>query len=530
MRARLQKISLGPTLRARYPRTVADRQTPFLIGVLLLTVLPAPARAQGPEAATGSSGPQTDRRSRSPERRGPQIVFGGDVLYDAPLAYQLRRRARAIGRRAAYREVFADLAPALRTADLAVVNLEVPISNRYRERSAAEDVPVFRAPPDFLDALDAAGVDAVTVANNHAYDQGLRGLRSTQRAARARSMGLIGVGADAREASAATVFAVGDARIAIAAWTEGTNHRPRDAEGTSPRIALLRDNNVRRTIESARAQAQLVVAVFHWIREDLVRPRPMMREVAREAAEAGADLVIGHGTHVPGQTEVIQTQDGRRVTVLYSLGNLLAAMEQPAGQLNARAVGVRDAPLAMIETRWARDRLEVAAVRLRYHWIARPLGLAPWMEGGSLPVARTVSLDAELERLARSACGSRCDRRAAMYRRRIALMDRAMVNVHAPAVSGSERADRQLASAAAAPSAAGSRGARFATHTRAGRARTEPPRTSRRPSRVVIPDSDPRLRPYLRGQVFPITFVPGAVQERTVGARALAEIVALMRA
>jgi poly-gamma-glutamate synthesis protein (capsule biosynthesis protein) len=360
---------------------------------------------------------------------GPTLALGGDVLYDAPLAYQLRRRAREVGRPAAYREVFADLAPSLRAADLSLVNLEVPVAPRYRSRDPVEDTPVFRAPEDFLDALRHAGVDAVTVANNHAYDQGRRGLGDTLRAAARRNLRTVGAGDDARQAARPVTVEARGARVALAAWTEGTNHRPRRGEGPRPRIAFLRDGTVAESLRLARARADLVVAAFHWTQEDLTRPRPVMRRAARDAAEAGADLVIGHGTHVPGRTEQLVTADGRRVTVLYSLGNLLAAMEQPAGRLDSRAVGVRDAPLALVRTRWREGRLEVADVEVRHHWIARPINRAPWLDGGRLAVSRPVRIDAELRRLSAADCGRPCAFRAAAYRRRVGLVDAAMARL-----------------------------------------------------------------------------------------------------
>lgn len=465
--------------------------------------------------------------SSAQDRAGPTIAFGGDVLYDAPLAYQLRRRARAVGMEGAYREVFADLAPALTAADLAIVNLEVPISARYRERTPEADLPIFRAPEHFLDALKAAGIDALTIANNHAYDQGLRGLRNTVAAAASRAVPLIGVGADATSAARPSMLSAGGARIALAAWTEGTNHRPRGSEGASPRIAFLRDDTMSEGLRGARNDAQLVIAVFHWVREDLTRPRPLMRAFARQAAEAGADLVIGHGTHVPGSTEIIETSDGRRVRVLYSLGNLLAAMEEPAGMLNSREVGVRDAPLALIRTRWRAGRLEVSDVELRYHWIARPLGVAPWLEGGSLPVARPVALDSEIQRLARTPCGRRCEHRADLYRRRIALMDRAMADLGQPMPA---LVEPPRVAARPAPRPRAPARARPARTRRPRVARAPSPRPARRrPTRVVVPDTDPRLLPYLRGVAFPMTFIDGAVAERTVDAAALSRVVALMR-
>lgn len=476
---------------------------------------------------------------------GPLLALGGDVLYDAPLAYQIRHRADEVGSEEAWREVFADLAPSMRDADLTVVNLEVPISPRYRERVSAQDLPVFRAPEEFLDALCAAGVDAFTVANNHAYDQSTRGLRDTIRAAQQRRVPLIGHGDDAASAASARVLRVGRARIAIAAWTEGTNYRPPAEEGSRPCIAFLRDGTVRDTIVRARAESDLVVAVFHWVREDLTRPRPVMRETAREAAEAGADLVIGHGTHVPGSTEIIATSDGRRVRVLYSLGNLLAAMEEPMGTLASEEVGVRDAPLAMVSTRWSGRRLEVAGVEVRHHWIARPVGRAPWMSGGSLAVSRPVAIERELQRIERTQCGSECDHRASAYRRRVVLVNGAMADLAEPLpprepllVASAEAHPVEVERLEAEEDAALRVDARERSApldraldgpaTREPRDAGDPSMPRSTPPRPVIADSDPRLAPYLRGIVFPMEFHDGRVAERSVDPAALSRVIALM--
>ncbi|MEC7524924.1 MAG: CapA family protein [Myxococcota bacterium] len=457
------------------------------------------------------------------QRPGPQLALGGDVLYDAPLDYQLRRRAREVGRAQALREIFVDLAPTLAQADLALVNLETPVSRRYRDREEGPDrgAAVFCAPDDFLDALVSAGVDAVTIANNHAYDQGTRGLANTVAACEAREVSTIGAGEDAAAAARARVVEVAGARIAIAAWTEGSNRRPQSHEASRPRIAFLRDGTIAESLRAARGDASLVIAVFHWIREDLTRPRPVMRRVAREAAEAGADLVVGHGTHVPGATETLTTSDGREVPVLYSLGNLLAAMEEPAGTLLSTEVGVRDAPLAMVRTEWAGERLRVREVEVKHHWIARPLGSAPWLEGGTLGATRPVSIEAELRRLASASCGQRCDLRAAALQRRVALIDAAMSPVDAPAPPP------RLAALPSPPARSRSPRPRPA-RSRPARSRPRGSAPTRAPSPRTA-DSDPRLAPWLRGAELRVTFPEGGARESSVDARAIARLAALLR-
>lgn len=443
------------------------------LSILAILVFTAPVRAQD----------------------GPTIALGGDVLYDSPLAYQLRARGRSVGRREAYREVFADVAAALGPADLSIVNLEVPISPRYRGRDPIPDAPpVFRAPADFVGALREAGVDAVTLANNHAFDQGVLGLVNTLRAIDEHELVPIGAGDDPAEP---VTLRAGTALIAIAAWTEGTNHRPDSREGSTPSIAILRDGAIAPVIARARAGgAHLVIASFHWTQEDEVYPRSLMRAAAREAAEAGADLVYGHGTHVPGRTETIATSDGRRVPVLYSLGNLLAAMEEPAGTLVSREIGVRDAPLAIVRTRWRGERLEIAGVAFRHHFIARPTEAPDESRG----LFRPVALELAMAQLASMQCDE-CPRRLAAYRRRDELMRDALRPIDEPPIVREAAPRREIA----------------------GVPRAQPAPVSR------VPDADPRLAPLLRGVPLTITFREASTIEASVDAALIARIAALMR-
>jgi poly-gamma-glutamate synthesis protein (capsule biosynthesis protein) len=73
--------------------------------------------------------------------------------------------------------LLAPVAPLLARADLAMVNLETAITQR------GEPVPGkafhFRSPPESFVALKAAGVDVVTMANNHALDYGPIGMEDT---------------------------------------------------------------------------------------------------------------------------------------------------------------------------------------------------------------------------------------------------------------------------------------------------------------------------------------------------------------
>ncbi|MBI3764316.1 MAG: CapA family protein, partial [Chloroflexi bacterium] len=99
------------------------------------------------------------------------LVAGGDVML-----------ARQIGDRLAAGEVdypFALVAETLRSADIAAVNLECAISDRGE--SLPKKAYRFRAPPSAAASLALAGIDVVTLANNHAMDYGPEGLADTLR-------------------------------------------------------------------------------------------------------------------------------------------------------------------------------------------------------------------------------------------------------------------------------------------------------------------------------------------------------------
>src|ERR1700690_3949923 len=113
------------------------------------------------------------RRSVPPEvvprTRETRIVLGGDVM----LSRFVGRLARAHGDPAF---PFRDLAPLLAAADIAFVNLEAPFSDRG---NVVESGMIFKAEPEMVEALQTAGMDIVSTANNPARDCAAYGIDFT---------------------------------------------------------------------------------------------------------------------------------------------------------------------------------------------------------------------------------------------------------------------------------------------------------------------------------------------------------------
>src|SRR5258708_27746997 len=132
--------------------------------------------------------------------------------------------------------------------------------------------------------------------------------------------------------------------MAVVAASEGVNLPASRGEAGSPRVAILEPSLFQHAIARARADSELTIAVLHFTDADAhdALPTDGMRTWCERAADAGADLIVAHGPHVPGPRERIVARDGRVVPVLFSLGNLVAAMEAgPDGASSGGPAGPR---------------------------------------------------------------------------------------------------------------------------------------------------------------------------------------------
>jgi poly-gamma-glutamate synthesis protein (capsule biosynthesis protein) len=191
---------------------------------------------------------------------------------------------------------FVAVAEPLRRADLAFANLESPLTTAP-QIAAGYDL---RAPPEAAMALDEAGFDAVSLANNHTKDAGEPGLRETEAALAA--AGVTGV----REG--VTYCEAGICVLAL------------DDSGEPVDIDVAADR-----VRAAVAEGNIVIVSIHWGGEYQAQPSPRQEHLAHALVAAGADLVVGHGPHVLQRIEWIAG-----APVAYSLGNFLFDQAYPA--------------------------------------------------------------------------------------------------------------------------------------------------------------------------------------------------------
>lgn len=215
------------------------------------------------------------------------------------------------------RNLFDDAKEVLSRVDVACGNLEgifLDGPGRRRPMTNPKTYFVFRMPPSYVDNLVNAGIDFMGIANNHVNDFGEPG-RATAMATLSKA-GIAHSGLKGRNEIA--IVERGGKKIALTQFGHGDNN-----------LDVNNLDELRRVVKAMRDTADIVVVAFHGGAEGAAHKhvpfkmetyvgerRGNVAEFAHAAIDAGADVVYGHGPHVPRAAELYKGH-----IIFYSLGN-----------------------------------------------------------------------------------------------------------------------------------------------------------------------------------------------------------------
>jgi poly-gamma-glutamate synthesis protein (capsule biosynthesis protein) len=255
------------------------------------------------------------------------MVFVGDIM--------LENADRAYLQAHGYSYPFAGTAALLQKADLAVGSVEGSIADvapttkgRWSQRMSSAA----------LEGLVWAGFDAVSLGNNHVHDTGDDGLRETIAHLEQAGIGWFGAGRDARQARKPWIGEARGLRVALLGGVSTGMLLDADWLGDHKMIARRRrvildelthaggaiamgtflhtPETLAESVAAAKKIADLVVVSLHM--GVIYHRSPYVDQVrlARAAAKAGADLVVGHHAHFWQPVALID-----RMPVVYGMGN-----------------------------------------------------------------------------------------------------------------------------------------------------------------------------------------------------------------
>ncbi|HEX4856114.1 MAG TPA: CapA family protein [Limnobacter sp.] len=234
------------------------------------------------------------------------ISFVGDVMLDETPGQYIRQG----------KDPFDDFRKVLLESDLRIANLECAVSAK---KGRPEDKPfVFKAHPRVLPILKKH-FNAVSLANNHAYDYGEKIFLDTLGLLEETGLKYFGGGRNIFDAHSPLIFNVKGRKIALLGYNE---FFPRSFEALPDRagIAWSEDDYVKHDIRQAREVygADVVITYPHWGFEHEKFASPRQVHLARLMIDSGADAVIGGHPHV---TQNIEIYKGK--PIFYSLGNFV---------------------------------------------------------------------------------------------------------------------------------------------------------------------------------------------------------------
>jgi poly-gamma-glutamate synthesis protein (capsule biosynthesis protein) len=321
-----------------------------------------------------------------------QIVIAavGDVMMPGSIQAVVRRNKYN------YDLLFEKVAPDLGAADITFANLETPIDHKAK----ISGYPRFNAKPELLAALKRAGVDIVTIANNHVMDAGVEGLKRT--IDNITAAGLLYTGAGKTKAGAGEIkyITAKDLSVAFLAYTYSTNERLPKGKEKEPGVNILRPGSkadlsyASDKVRQARPSADIVVVSLHWGDEYKTLPTRWQRQVAAELIEAGADIILGHHPHVLQPIETYTAKDGRQGVIAFSLGNFISSQNYGVSFKNRNHKRARrgDGIILSLTAVKNSGRTSVTKIEFQPIWTMRE-------KVGSSTVARPVSLAREIARL-----------------------------------------------------------------------------------------------------------------------------------
>lgn len=231
----------------------------------------------------------------------------------------------------------AHCAEIIQTADLAIGNLEpvfhpeAPYSTEQLRINKDIDVLNRNAPPQFLTALKKCGFDLLTTATNHALDTGLRGLYRTYECLE--QMGMIHTGTyiDTEEKHWSLVN-VNGIKLGVIDYALFTNFPQKDyitKQAAADTINYYSLSSVKNAVAQLHKNgAEYIICCMNWGHALTHTPTDLQKTRAKALADAGVDLIAGSYPHVLQPYDILTAEDGRKVPVAYSLGNLISHYEQ----------------------------------------------------------------------------------------------------------------------------------------------------------------------------------------------------------
>jgi poly-gamma-glutamate capsule biosynthesis protein CapA/YwtB (metallophosphatase superfamily) len=219
-----------------------------------------------------------------------------------------------------FNPIFENVKSILETPDVLTANQESMLGG---VNIGVSSYPMFNSPHEVADALVHSGVDIVSIANNHTLDKGERGILSATDYLNSIGLPHVGSFLNQEDRQKLRIIHKNGIKLAFLSYTYGTNGIP-IPDGKDFLVNLINRDLMSDEIGRAKTEADVVIMSIHWGNEYQRIPTNEQKDLANFLANEGVDIIFGSHPHVLQPMEWIDTGDGRKTFVIYSLGNFIS--------------------------------------------------------------------------------------------------------------------------------------------------------------------------------------------------------------
>ena len=209
----------------------------------------------------------------------------------------------------------AEIRDLFKSCDIVLANLECTLPGR---EMISTEPRVFTTESQ-VRTLQDAGINVVTLGNNHTFDSFDEGFQDMIDILSALNIQWCGAGYNHDEACKPVIIKTAGVSVAILGVVDASSGMNRFAEESTSGVAPLEMDHLYRQINTLRTQVDHIIISPHWGDERFRFPSPQHIEQAHALVDAGASLILGHHPHVLQGMENYQ-----KATINYSLGNFFA--------------------------------------------------------------------------------------------------------------------------------------------------------------------------------------------------------------
>ncbi|MDQ0875628.1 poly-gamma-glutamate capsule biosynthesis protein CapA/YwtB (metallophosphatase superfamily) [Paenibacillus sp. V4I3] len=260
--------------------------------------------------------------SREKESVVTKVTLGaiGDILIHDRVYADAEQRDGTYN----FKKMFAEIQRMLQVPDILVANQETMIGGKELRLST---YPSFNSPHEVGDALKDAGVDLVTIANNHSLDRGVKVIQSALTYWDTLGIPYTGAFKSQIDHDRIRTITKNDITFSFLSYTYGTNGIPLP-KGKSYLVNIINETQIHNDVEQAKPISDVVVVAVHWGNEYERFPNKAQIGLAQKLADLGVHIVIGNHPHVLQPPAWVRGKNGNETLVLYSLGNFLSGQSE----------------------------------------------------------------------------------------------------------------------------------------------------------------------------------------------------------